>query len=73
MKVKEARKEIENIDETIKILNNLNPDMMKRVFDYIETDNQEEAEWYITKLHIVNAMTAYKNILKEKIEEADLN
>ena len=67
MKVKEAKKEIENIEKTISILNDIEPDAMQNVFDSIEAD------WKIAKLHIINSMMAYKNILREKIEDAELN
>lgn len=67
MKVKEAKKEIENIEKTISILNDVEPDAMQNVFDSIEAD------WKIAKLHIINSMMAYKNILREKIEDAELN
>lgn len=72
MKVKEAKKEIENIEKTISILNDVEPDTMQNVFDNIEGHNQG-ANWMNAKLHIINSMMAYKNILKEKIENAELN
>ena len=72
MKVKEAKKEIENIEKTISILNDVEPDTMQNVFDNIEGYNQG-ANWMNAKLHIINSMMAYKNILKEKIENAELN
>ena len=72
MKVKEARKEIENIEKTINILNDVEPNAMQEVFDNIEGTNHG-ADWLIAKLHIVNSMMAYKNILKERIENAELN
>lgn len=72
MKVKDARKEIENIEKTISILNDVEPSTMQEVFNNIEGYNRG-ADWKIAKLHIVNSMMAYKNILKEKIENAEIN
>ena len=72
MKVKEARKEIEHIEKTISILNDLSPDVMQEVFDNIEGNNCG-ADWKLAKLHIINSMMAYKNILKDKIDDAELD
>ena len=72
MKVKEAKKEIENIEKTISILNDVEPDAMQNVFNNIEGFNRG-ADWKTAKIHIINAMMAYKNILKEKIENAEIN
>ena len=71
MKVKEARKEIENIEKTISILNNVEHNDMQKVFDNIKGFNHG-ANWKTSKLHIINSMTAYKNILKERIENAEI-
>lgn len=71
MKVKEARKEIENIEKTISILNDVEPSEMQNIFDNIEGFNRG-ADWKIAKLHIINSMMAYKNILKERIENAEI-
>ena len=57
MKVKEAKKEIENIEKTISILNDVEPDVMQNVFDNMEGFNRG-ADWKIAKLHIINAMMA---------------
>ena len=72
MKVKDAKKEIENIEKTISILNDVNPRTMQEVFNDIEGYNHG-ADWKTAKLHIINSMMAYKNILKEKIENAEIN
>lgn len=72
MTVKEARKEIENIEKTISILNDVEPSAMQEVFNNIEGFNQG-ADWMFAKLHIINSMIAYKNILKEKIDDAELD
>lgn len=71
MKVKEARKEIENIEKTISILNDIEPSEIQNVFDNIKGFNRG-SDWKIAKLHIINSMMAYKNILKEKIENAEI-
>lgn len=72
MKVRDARKEIKNIEKTISILNDVEPSAMQEVFNNIEGYNRG-ADWKIAKLHIINSMMAYKNILKERIENAEIN
>lgn len=72
MKVKDAKKEIDNIQKTIDILNHIND---KLVEDYIISDIRhlfEDAEWKNMKIHIINSMCAYKNILKDRIDNTEM-
>lgn len=71
MKVKEARQEIQHIQETIEILHQLPEEQISEAFLQIN-DVFPNANWNTSKLHIINGLCAYKNILKERIESADI-
>ncbi len=72
MKVKEARKEIDNILEVLGSLREIPQDKMDEIFAGI-SDTYPEMSWNKAKLHIINSMCAYKNILLDRIDNAELN
>ena len=75
MIVREAKKYIEEIDKTIKEFN--------KILDLCSKD-KEQADWVLGRAGIttswidmmnisINSMVAYKNILKDRIENAELS
>ena len=74
MTVKEAQMEIKNLEDTIKNMHLLTKyDKEKdNVVDKIADAAGTNMIWQSIVLHSVNAMTAYKNILKEKIDNAQI-
>ena len=73
MKVKDAKKEINNIQNSIDMINHMNDELVE---EYIISDIRNifpNAEWRTLKLHIINSMCAYKNVLTDKINNAEIN
>ena len=74
MTVKEARREIENLEDTIKaihIITKYDDENNNRVDKIVEAAGSNMF-WKSIALHSINAMAAYKNILKEKIDNAKI-
>lgn len=74
MTVKEARREIENLEKTINAIHMLtkyDKENNNRVDKIVEAAGSSMF-WDSIALHSVNAMAAYKNILKEKIDNAKI-
>lgn len=68
MKVKEARKEVQNIEKTLSIIAELPYKEMDGILEKVNSS----MEWDNMSVHIINSMAAYKNILKDKIENAEI-
>lgn len=74
MTVKEAQKEIENLEKAIKAIHMLTKYDINNdnAVDKLVESAGSNMFWDSIALHSINAMAAYKNILRERIDNAKI-